>query len=115
MTDAELEKFRQQLLTLQSELQELEIESVEDGLPVELDQAKVGRLSRMDALQGQQMALETSRRRQQQLRQVTAAQRRLDAGDYGFCLECDEEINSRRLAVNPASAYCIRCAESRDT
>ncbi|MGB1088279.1 MAG: TraR/DksA family transcriptional regulator, partial [Alphaproteobacteria bacterium] len=37
---------------------------------VELDQSKVGRLSRMDALQGQAMAQETERRRQAGLKAI---------------------------------------------
>ena len=93
------------------QLQLLQEESAEGGKPVELDQAKVGRLSRMDALQGQQMALEAGRRRQQQLLNIESALRRLDAGDYGFCLSCDEEIDPRRLAVDPASTHCISCAQ----
>ena len=64
MTSEELQAFEQQLQGLLAELEALENEFSATGNPVELDQAKVGRLSRMDALQGQQMALETSRRRQ---------------------------------------------------
>lgn len=111
MTEVEQDGFRSQLLALKAELQTLQEDSSEGGKPVELDQAKVGRLSRMDALQGQQMALQARRRRQQQLHNIESALRRLDAGDYGFCLGCDEEIDPRRLAVDPASTHCINCAQ----
>lgn len=111
MTEVDHEGFRSQLLALKVELQSLQDDSSEDGKPVELDQAKVGRLSRMDALQGQQMALEARRRRQQQLLGIEAALRRLDAGDYGYCISCDEKIDPRRLAFDPASTLCIKCAQ----
>lgn len=77
---------------------------------VELDQSKVGRLSRMDALQGQAMAQETERRRQASLRAIAAAFARLDKGDYGYCAKCDEEIEPKRLEHDPATALCLSCA-----
>jgi DnaK suppressor protein len=78
--------------------------------PVMLDQQSVGRLSRMDALQQQSMELATEERRQQRLLALTAALRRIEAGDYGFCLKCDGDIASGRLAVDPAVTLCIDCA-----
>ncbi|MBE0508599.1 MAG: TraR/DksA C4-type zinc finger protein [Marinospirillum sp.] len=92
-----------------------ELESLAEGNDqagtVELDQSRVGRLSRMDALQGQQMALEAERRRNQQLRQVLAALKRIEAGDYGDCAECGEPIAPGRLEYNPAVECCINCAK----
>ena len=49
MHTTETEKFRQKLLALKKDLQALEENSEQAGRPVELDQARVGRLSRMDA------------------------------------------------------------------
>lgn len=114
MTSAEQEKLRQQLLAVKIQLQSLDKDAADNVIPVELDQAKVGRLSRMDALQGQQMALEAARRRKQQLQLIGSALRRLEEGDYGYCLSCDEEIDIRRLLVDPASTHCIVCAQKLD-
>ena len=72
MDETELERFRQQLLRLKTELLALEESSAAAGRPVELDQTRVGRLSRMDAIQGQQMAQETARRRQHRLRAIAS-------------------------------------------
>lgn len=83
----------------------------EDGKPVELDQTRVGRLSRMDALQNQAMAQETERRRQQELMHIDEALSRLANGTYGDCLECDEPIAEKRLAFDPSARLCIGCAE----
>jgi len=107
----ELEQTRKKLAALQSELQELESHSGDAGDTVVLDQSKVGRLSRMDAMQAQQMALEASRRRQLQLQKVVGALRRLDAGEYGFCFICHEEIDDRRLEVDPTSTRCMACVD----
>ena len=76
---------------------------------VALDQQAVGRLSRMDALQNQAMAEAQSRRRQAERQRVQAALRRLDDGEYGFCLTCGEEIAAKRLALDPALALCADC------
>ena len=83
----------------------------EDGEPVALDQTRVGRLSRMDALQNQAMAQETERRRQQQLVDIDRALRRLAEGTYGECVECGEPIAEKRLALDPSTPLCIECAE----
>ena len=105
------ENFRQQLLDLRSELQELQILSADARKPVELDQSMVGRLSRIDAMQGAQMAQDTSRRRQQQLVRIAGALARLDANDYGYCTLCDEDISIGRLGIDPTYSLCILCAE----
>ena len=111
MDEAQLEKFRAQLLRLKTELLELEENSKESIRPVELDQTKVGRLSRMDAMQAQEMAQETSRRRRQQLVRIDGALRRMESGDYGYCFVCGEEIDARRLSVDPTTTRCMKCME----
>ena len=95
-----LEQFRKDLLRSKTELEDLEESAKDVTKPVELDQASVGRLSRMDAMQAQQMARETERRRQQQVAKIEAALRRIESGDYGYCYVCGEEIDTRRLAVS---------------
>ncbi len=86
----------------------------DDSRPVELDQTRVGRLSRMDALQGQAMAKETERRRHQELERIDLALKRLADGDYGDCLECGEPIAVKRLMFDPSAALCIDCAGKGD-
>ena len=111
MNEVEIEQIRQKLLRLRSELQQLEKTFHETSAPIELDQARVGRLSRMDAMQAQQMALETARRRQQKLLEIDGALRRIESGEYGYCFVCDEEIDIRRLSINPTNTRCMECTE----
>ena len=93
-----------------SELKDLAKSTVESRQPVELDQTRVGRLSRMDALQGQAMSLETARRRAEELRRIDAALERIEEGEYGYCLTCGEPIDARRLDLDPTLATCVDCA-----
>ena len=111
MDNKYLEQITQLLLKMKIALQEQEKTFKEDKKPVELDQTKVGRISRMDAIQIQQMALDASRRRQHQLLKIETAFQRIESGEYGYCLGCDEDINIRRLLVDPTNTYCIECAE----
>jgi DnaK suppressor protein len=111
MNEGEIEQIRQKLIRLRSELKELEETFKETSKPVELDQTRVGRLSRMDAMQAQQMALEAVRRRQHQLLKVEGALRRIESGEYGYCFVCGEEINVRRLSVDPTNTRCMECVE----
>lgn len=111
MTPQELDNFRQRLLTLRDEILAMEEADDESKRPVELDQPSIGRLSRMDALQAQQMAQETARRRQQQLQRIEGALRRIDNDDFGYCALCEEEIDRRRLNVDPTITRCIDCVD----
>lgn len=106
---------RQQLQQRRDELQALSQDSAQSRAAVALDQQSVGRLSRMDALQQQAMAQATESRRREELRRVLVALRRLDEGDYGLCDVCGEDIAPGRLALDPACALCVACAQRQET
>jgi DnaK suppressor protein len=46
-----------------------------------------------------------------QLRLVDEALERLDAGDYGICLCCENPIPPKRLRAISWARYCVRCQE----
>jgi DnaK suppressor protein len=106
--------MRARLLTLREELETATVASDEASQVVELDQARVGRLSRMDAMQAQQMAQASGRRRELMLHRITAALARIDSGDYGVCESCDESINPKRLEFDPTAVLCIQCASKAE-
>jgi DnaK suppressor protein len=112
MKDAssDLRALRASLVTRLEALRAASETTAENRRPVELDQTSVGRLSRMDAMQVQAMALATERRRHEEARRVEAAIRRIDEGEYGTCISCGEEIPAKRLGVDPIIPTCIRCA-----
>ena len=114
LNEAETDLLRQHLLAQQAELTDQRETGREAEKTVELDQSSVGRLSRMDALQGQAMSKESGRRRDVQLQKIAAALRRIDNGEYGDCLVCGEEIAIKRLTFDPAATLCIECARKSE-
>lgn len=106
--------MREKLLKLRAELQAIAESGDESAAIVELDQSKVGRLSRMDAMQAQEMAKASGERRKQMLRQIEAALTRIDNDEYGYCKECDEPINPKRLEFDPTAVLCIDCASKAE-
>jgi len=45
------------------------------------------------------------------LREIDEALRRMEAGDYGTCMECDEAMSTKRLQAVPWARYCVTCQE----
>ena len=101
--------FRKRLEELEREIREDMDANPEDSGVVDLD-SSIGRLSRMDALQNQQMALELKRRQENQLLGIENAFKRLAKGQYGLCGKCKKPIEEDRLEVFPNTVTCVRCA-----
>ena len=112
LEETDLQRLKDQLSQLKSELERAGETGQQAEEVVELDQTRVGRLSRMDAMQAQAMSVETGRRRRQLLLEIDAALERMDDGYYGDCLECGEPIHPGRLDANPTATLCIMCAEA---
>ena len=74
-----------------------------------LDQTTVGRLSRMDTLQGQALARDLQDREQARLALLQEALRRVADGTYGWCVACAGPIPFARLLVVPESPECGAC------
>lgn len=115
MDEHALRQYRQMLLEYRRQLEELAETRKEAGSTVELDQTRTGRLSRMDALQGQAMAKAGQARAEQELKGIAAALQRIEDGSFGECSECGEEIAEGRLSANPTVTLCIKCAESKES
>ena len=104
-------EFKNMLLSELQDITNISLKTVKDRAPVELDQQAIGRLSRMDAMQQQSMDAAKETRRIGRLRLIEAALRRLEEGDYGYCLNCDESISDGRLKLDPTFSLCIDCAK----
>jgi DnaK suppressor protein len=114
MTELIPSEVRKKLLKLREDLESLAATNDESSKTVELDQTRMGRLSRMDAMQAQEMAKESGRRREIMLRNIEVALARVENGDYGLCQTCDEQINPKRLEFDPTARLCIQCAEKAE-
>lgn len=110
----DLAYLRRRLEALCAELQRLADGGAAAASTVELDQQRVGRLSRMDALGAQAMARASQERRAETLQRARAALQRIERGHFGVCARCGEEIDPRRLESDPAVTMCIHCAEQSE-
>ncbi|MGB1800929.1 MAG: TraR/DksA family transcriptional regulator [Gammaproteobacteria bacterium] len=113
-TEIDLAYFKSLLEQKQDEINDIIKTGDDAAQPVELDQTRVGRLSRMDAMQAQAMSLEAKRRRDLELVRIKSALLRVEEGTYGECLECFEQISIARLENNPSVTLCIHCAERHE-
>ncbi len=110
LKDADIARFRAALLAEKAELAAENRTAAEDQATVTLDQQSVGRLSRMDAMQRQAMAQATARRRRDRDKRIAAALSRIDDGEFGYCIDCGEDIGQARLTLDPTLPTCVSCA-----
>jgi DnaK suppressor protein len=82
-----------------------------DTEPIAPDKA-IGRLSRLDAMQIQEVAKEAKRRREQRMAELQDALYRMDVGKYGRCENCREWICYERLEAQPEVRFCGDCRRS---
>ncbi|MDE2428865.1 MAG: molecular chaperone DnaK [Burkholderiales bacterium] len=76
---------------------------------VELDQSSVGRVSRIDAFQQQELAKVLQERLNVRKRKLEAALNRVELGAYGLCCACQCDVDPARLDADPAAVFCSVC------
>lgn len=106
----DIEKALRRLTDAQQDLEAFSELSAQSRKPVTLDQSSVGRLSRMDSMQQQAMAQAQERNRKRDLVRIEMAHRRIAENEYGYCVNCDEEIPDKRLEIDPMAERCVTCA-----
>lgn len=111
MTDAQLSEINALLQQLENQLQQEILAAKLNSQPVALDQQAVGRVSRIDSIQQQQMHLSAFKRLEQRLALVRLALKRLSSDEFGYCANCEEPISIERLRARPESPVCISCAK----
>jgi DnaK suppressor protein len=93
--------------------------SVLSGLGSKFDtRARLGRVAEDDQAQlshDEFVSLRMNGLDYRQLRMVEEALDRLEAGDFGICLACDEPIAEKRLRALPWARYCVKCEEEMGT
>ncbi len=114
MSDFFIADMRERLLKLREDLESMATTSDQSSQVVELDQTRMGRLSRMDAMQAQAMSQESGRRREVMLRKIAAALDRIDNGNFGLCQSCEEPIHRKRLEFDATTLLCIQCAQKAE-
>ncbi len=108
LTTAQLGELCEMIRQQCRELEELLESSAESSKPVALDEP-IGRLSRMDAMQQQQMAIASRQSQTQRLQLLRNALQAIEREDYGDCRICEESIGYQRLKVRPETPFCLSC------
>lgn len=114
LDEKQLEQLRASLVERQRELAALLAGDGSSTKPVMLDQQSVGRVSRIDAIQQQQMAIASQQQARQLLQRTELALQRIDSGDYGSCVQCGEPIAFARLRAQPFANLCIECQSASE-
>jgi DnaK suppressor protein len=109
MTKIELKTFRRALENRQAELESenrnreaLSIETSSDAL------------DRIQCASDHDWVMSNLERNSDRSREVRMALRRVDAGTFGICVGCEENINPKRLAAVPWASSCVVCQEAAD-
>ena len=110
LTHEQIAELTQILEDIRREIEAQLDASREDAKPVDLDEP-IGRLTRMDAIQQQNMTKASRRGLEARLKLIAGALAGVQAGDYGLCVRCDEPIGYPRLRARPESRLCVRCQE----
>ncbi len=101
------EDYRRKLLERRRE--------VLSGLNVRFDTlATMGSVAEEDRAQishSEFLSLQRNQMDYAQLRMVDEALDRMESGEYGICLECEEPIASKRLQAVSWARYCVKCQE----
>ena len=109
MDEVALAHFKQQLEALQGELEQSLAHDDASADSIAPDKA-IGRLTRLEAMQAQEMSAAGRRRVEARLQRVQRALRSIAEGTYGTCVRCGGEIPKGRLEVMPESRRCVACA-----
>ena len=109
MTKAETNKYKDILETRQAEL--LEVLRNREGITIE---KSPDALDEVQNAAERELAIRNLDRESNLLRNVRAALRRIDEGEFGACVHCEEEISPKRVAAVPWTPYCIQCQEAAD-
>lgn len=112
LSTEQIEFYRNLLQTRQEETDRQFAELEEMSQPVSPDPA-IGRLTRQDAMQQQQMTLESRRRLELRRTQLQTALKRIDNNTFGVCVLCKKPIAEARLEMLPESPLCVPCLEKR--
>lgn len=112
--DINLQYFKKRLQERRSAILTAQEAKKEGTEPIELDQARVGRLSRMDAMQQQAMSQASDRLMDIERQRIKTALKRIESEEYGYCILCDEDIAIKRLEFDPSILTCITCAQEAE-
>lgn len=109
MNEETLLYYKEKLLKLKDELLATIAILKEKAKPVAPD-VSLGRLTRQEAMQEQNIAKENLRHMELQLKKTQGALHRIQTKTFGECVDCGDDIAQGRLEIMPENGLCIVCA-----
>ncbi len=110
MNKADMKKYRALLLAKREEIMKNSRQRDEICIVRSSDE-----MERIQLAGEREFAVRSMERESRILTQVGAALERMEDGEFGICIECEEPISPKRLAAVPWAPYCLRCQEMHDS
>ena len=90
-----------------------EIDDLQDKTAPIAPDCSLGRLTRQEMIQEQQVAEHALHEAEIRLNKLTFALSKVDSESFGLCMECEDDIPIERLKLVPESVYCMECAREK--
>ena len=113
MDKKKLDTFRKKLEERQQTLRKAVSRTEEDGRIADQDSAQ-DIADRAANSYTKEFLFSQSNNDRQLLNMVETALQRIREGSFGECINCGNEINSKRLEAVPWTRYCIECQEKKE-
>src|SRR5215470_10844848 len=111
MEKKKLEQFKSRLEQRKQELRKAMVRTVQDGRDADVDAAAADIADRAASSYTKEFLFHQSNNDRQLLQMVEGALDRIREGNFGECISCGREINSKRLEAVPWTRHCIDCQE----
>ena len=89
---------------------ERKVEELKEMVKPYAPENSIGRVSRMDAINNQNVMKAALRADEKRLSGLRLALANIDQPDFGICQECQKTIDPKRLLLMPESKHCVKCA-----
>jgi DnaK suppressor protein len=113
MDKKKVEHYKKRLLTKQEELLRLVTRSEKDGREAD-EEATQDIADKAANSYTKEFLFHQSDGNRRVLQLVNEAMERMKDGTYGQCVECQQEVQQKRLDAVPWARHCIECQEKQD-
>lgn len=113
MDKRKVEHYKKQLLVKQDEIRRMVVRSDQDGREADLEITQ-DLADRAANSYTKEFLFHQSDDNRRILQLIEEALRRIEDGSYGLCVECQEEVQSKRLDAVPWARHCIECQEKQE-
>lgn len=113
MDKKKVEAHKKRLLATQQELLRLVTKSEKDGREAD-EEATQDIVDKAANSYTKEFLFHRSDENRRVLQLVSQALERVKNGTYGQCVECEEEVQQKRLEAVPWARHCIECQEKQD-